>query len=205
MNELFHYGIKGMKWGVRRFQQKNGTLTPAGKKRYASETKDKPKTPEKPKTVKEMSDDELRARVNRLQLEKQALSLSQEVSKLSPQTVSTGKRFTKSLLDDVVIPAAKDAGRTTLNNYLKKTLAKNLGLNEQQTDELSALQKEFKTKSFKKQINELDKYFEAEKKKQSGGKNGDPIDVQFKDVGVGDIPDDWVNNGRDILKNLLKS
>lgn len=33
-NELYHHGIKGMKWGVRRFQKKDGTLTNAGKKRY---------------------------------------------------------------------------------------------------------------------------------------------------------------------------
>lgn len=32
--ELYHWGIKGMKWGVRRFQKKDGSLTPAGKKRY---------------------------------------------------------------------------------------------------------------------------------------------------------------------------
>lgn len=33
-DELRHYGIKGMKWGVRRFQNKDGSLTPSGKKRY---------------------------------------------------------------------------------------------------------------------------------------------------------------------------
>lgn len=31
---LCHHGIKGQKWGVRRFQKKDGSLTPAGKKRY---------------------------------------------------------------------------------------------------------------------------------------------------------------------------
>lgn len=31
---LNHAGVKGMKWGIRRYQNKDGTLTPAGKKRY---------------------------------------------------------------------------------------------------------------------------------------------------------------------------
>ena len=34
-NELYHHGVKGMKWGVRRFQKKDGSLTSAGKKRYS--------------------------------------------------------------------------------------------------------------------------------------------------------------------------
>lgn len=32
-NELYRHGILGMKWGVRRYQNEDGTLTPAGKKR----------------------------------------------------------------------------------------------------------------------------------------------------------------------------
>lgn len=36
--ELYHYGIKGQKWGVRRFQKKDGTLTSDGKKRYSDES-----------------------------------------------------------------------------------------------------------------------------------------------------------------------
>lgn len=33
---LCHYGIKGQKWGVRRFQKPNGTLTPEGRERYST-------------------------------------------------------------------------------------------------------------------------------------------------------------------------
>ena len=42
-NEMYHHGIIGMKWGVRRYQNKDGTLTAAGKKRYSRDiTKSSP-------------------------------------------------------------------------------------------------------------------------------------------------------------------
>lgn len=34
-NELYHHGIKGMRWGIRRYQNPDGSLTEAGKKRYS--------------------------------------------------------------------------------------------------------------------------------------------------------------------------
>lgn len=34
-NQIYHHGIKGQKWGLRRFQKKDGSLTDAGKKRYS--------------------------------------------------------------------------------------------------------------------------------------------------------------------------
>ena len=41
---LYHAGVKGMRWGVRRYQNKDGSLTPAGKKRYDKAEAAKSKT-----------------------------------------------------------------------------------------------------------------------------------------------------------------
>ena len=32
MNELYHHGIQGQRWGIRRFQNEDGSLTPDGEK-----------------------------------------------------------------------------------------------------------------------------------------------------------------------------
>lgn len=38
--ELYHHGVKGMKWGRRRYQNKDGSLTPEGNKRYARDQRE---------------------------------------------------------------------------------------------------------------------------------------------------------------------
>ena len=81
---LCHWGIKGMKWGVRRYQNKDGTLTAAGKKHYAGDGNAgegaTAKTEYAPKRkggkAEDYSDEELRARINRLQMEKQYRDLA---------------------------------------------------------------------------------------------------------------------------------
>lgn len=147
--ELYHWGITGMKWGVRRYQNKDGSLTPAGKKRYKS-TEEELKAREKviknaersraklakleakkadldarekalqedanrkanapkQKTIKEMTDDELRERTTRLNLEK---NYAQAVKDTTPEAkVGRGKRFVNTFADKLVDSfAEKSAG-----------------------------------------------------------------------------------------------
>lgn len=47
--ELYHHGIKGQKWGIRRYQNSNGRLTNAGKKRYSDNNDNNSKKSSKPK------------------------------------------------------------------------------------------------------------------------------------------------------------
>lgn len=78
-NELQHHGIKGMKWGVRRFRNKDGTLTAAGKKRRRDSWSDDAKTAHdirSTKTVKQMSNADLRKLNERASLENQYSQLN---------------------------------------------------------------------------------------------------------------------------------
>lgn len=78
-NYLVHHGILGQKWGIRRYQNADGTLTAEGKKRYADDLADEYKTltgkniqqHSGKRKLRDVSDDELRSIVNRLNLEKQ--------------------------------------------------------------------------------------------------------------------------------------
>ena len=52
---LAHYGIKGQKWGIRRYQNRNGTLTSAGKKRRSNKTKGWSKEAKRANAIKKKS------------------------------------------------------------------------------------------------------------------------------------------------------
>jgi hypothetical protein len=79
-DELYHHGVKGQKWGVRRYRRKDGTLTRAGRKRYGDDRHEDYKKVHDKKRVEYMSDNELRARNNRLQMERQHKDLTKKTS-----------------------------------------------------------------------------------------------------------------------------
>lgn len=87
-NELYHHGVKGQRWGIRRYQNKDGTLTPAGKKRAASKR-------DYSSEIKNMSNDELRKKVNRLQMESRYYDLTKKRSKFGDNADTV-----KGLADD---------------------------------------------------------------------------------------------------------
>lgn len=68
IDEMYHHGILGMHWGIRRFQRKDGRLTSRGKKRKMSQDALEAKKLGK-KKLREMTNDEIKTLNKRKQLE----------------------------------------------------------------------------------------------------------------------------------------
>lgn len=140
--ELYHHGVKGQKWGIRRYQNKNGSLTDAGKKRYgnsatknvskigtklksaaskvgkkvsssvkakkdavaakkAEEKRTKDEDKARTKNVRGMTDEEIRARMARMQLEKDYNKLLHDTSKISKG---------RTIVNEILTSSAKNIG-----------------------------------------------------------------------------------------------
>lgn len=118
-NELKHHGIKGQKWGVRRFQNKNGSLTPAGRKRQRMSDDAKEAKALKKKKLSELSNAELRKLNDRQNLER-------NYKQLNPNVIAKGAKVvagTAAALGTIV-SIRKNGGKvlTMGKNVVKKVL-----------------------------------------------------------------------------------
>ena len=177
--ELIHSGIKGMKWGVRRYQNKDVSLTPAGRKRYNSEmgklraeektiknklaTRSKmAKLDAKKNSVealrKQLDDpDESIKKKSVKEMTDEELSsavrraeLEQRYNTLHPKHFSAGEKFIK----EAVGPALTSSAKSLMTEYLTKKGKEYLGLKDE-PDAVEVLKREFNKLNYQKQIRDL--------------------------------------------------
>ncbi|CCY98949.1 putative uncharacterized protein [Ruminococcus sp. CAG:17] len=136
---LAHHGVKGQKWGVRHHQNKDGSLNRSGQKKAKkmkeqytrftgkqlrkNPTKKSSIQKPKQKSISEMSDDEIRSKINRIKLEK-------ELRSLSPKQVSKGRAFIDKVTKDIIAPAATDVAKQVVKSKLTDAANRKFGFDD---------------------------------------------------------------------------
>lgn len=117
---IYHHGVKGMKWGVRK------KPVSTGKHLVRKASKKTPVTIKKAyegskKSVHSASDEELTAYAKRMELEKRVLTLQAEMTKLTatPKKVSKGRKLVNELWSKGIQPGLNEAVKQTTTQVAK--------------------------------------------------------------------------------------
>lgn len=168
-DELYHYGRKGMKWGQNIFGKISEHRKASKRKKQLAKAREaREKRQEELKSnkvsIKDMSDAELKKRLDRLRLERDTLqaerdtiTFQQSINELTAPKKKKGENFLKKFADGAVAPALTDAGKELLTKYLKKTGAKALGVDDKTVDTVAdKLKKQAEKAGWEKAIAEAE-------------------------------------------------
>lgn len=191
-DEIQHHGIQGMKWGIRRYQNPDGSLTDAGRRRaqklknefnLLTGKKLKGKISDNdPYNIKSMSDKELKDKINRLTNERTLESL------MAPKESTPIKKesFAKKIWKEVAVPSIISAGKDNLTRYLTNAGADAMGLNKKTLSKSEQLKRDAvdaqNTYNIAKYKNDLKKLTQQDNGSQSNNSKKDNYGKKIYDL-----------------------